>query len=99
MKVGVITQPNKKGQIVIPQSMRKALKIADNSVLNMVMRGSGIYIYPVDEVITSSEKENAYIKILSKTKGTWSDEKLDIKKDDKRKKKELAASKRRKQTW
>lgn len=98
MKVGIITKPNKKGQIVIPKKMREALGIDANVSLNVILRGEGIYIYPVKEVITKGEGESSYIKILQKTQGAWTEEDWDSLRK-KRTKTELLASKRRKQAW
>ena len=74
MKVGIITKTNQKGQIVIPKKFRSVLGIRTNDLLNLVIRGRGIYICPVTEVITSSEDENSYLKILEKTRGKCPDE-------------------------
>ena len=74
MKVGTITTTNQKGQIVIPQKIREQLGIYPNSVLNLIPTGDGIYLYPVEEVITKAERENSYLEVLKKTKGTWEKE-------------------------
>lgn len=97
MKIGIITKANEKGQVVIPKEYREALGISNNIALNMVLRGSGIYIYPVTEVSGLAETEDSYMHILKRTKGSWKD---DWDKTRKRRKKiELAASKKRKQLW
>lgn len=98
MKVGVITQPNSKGQIVIPKEMRTALGIKPGTPLNLMVRGGGLYIYPVKEVITSADTEKSYLMILKKTKGAWGKDQW---RDRSKKKRalELAASKRRKTAW
>lgn len=95
MKVGYIAKSNKKGQIVIPKEVREALGITTNASLNIVMRENALYVYPIKEVLGESEKDDSYIKILEKTKGTWKDDDWD-ETAKKRKKIELAASKRRK---
>lgn len=98
MKVGVITTPNAKGQIVIPKEMRDELRIEANKPVNLVLRGGGIYLYPIREVVTDLEHESSYSKILAMTQGIlgsrpyYKNEKL-------RRKIELEASKRRKQKW
>lgn len=98
MKVGKIVEPNQKGQIVIPKDMRKTLGINANVPLNLVLRGKGIYIYPIKEVIGTFETESSYLKILEKTRGAWKEDgwKESMRK---RRKIELEASKRRKQAW
>lgn len=98
MKVGVITQTNQKGQIVIPKHFRETLGIKSSVLLNLMLRGGGIYIQPVDEVITKTEKEPSYVKILEKTQGAWAGDDWD-KTRKKKRKIELAASKRRKKSW
>ncbi len=98
MKIGTIAKPNQKGQIVIPKKMRRALGIDADVSLNLVLRGSGIYIYPVQEVITKGEKENSYLEILQKTQGTWAQENWGSLRK-KRNQTELAASEKRKQVW
>ena len=98
MKVGIIAKTNQKGQVVIPQKMRKALGIGAGTVLNLILAGRGIYLYPVEEVVTKTEKESSYLKILARTQGSW-------KKEDweslgrRRRKVELLASKKRKKKW
>lgn len=71
MNVGVIIRPNGKGQIVIPKEFRDNLGIDVNVPFNLVMRGKGIYIYPVVDVVATAETESSYLDILEKTKGAW----------------------------
>lgn len=74
MKVGTITTTNQKGQIVIPQKIREQLGIYPNSVLNLIPTGDGIFLYPIEEVITKGEKEDSFFEVLKKTKGSWNKE-------------------------
>jgi len=98
MKVGAITTPNQKGQIVIPKKMRESLGITPNVSLNLMLRGNGLYIQPIKEVLVESEDEDSYQELLKKTQGKWKDEDWqDLRK--KRKKIELKASKKRKEKW
>ncbi len=99
MKVGAIVKTNEKGQVVIPQAMRKQLGITSKIPLNFVLRGEGIYIYPVEEVITLAQSSNAsYLEILKFTQGSWEKEGWeDLRK--RRKKAEIKASKKRKEKW
>lgn len=99
MKVGLLTTPNNKGQIVIPKQLRKALGITSETSLNLVLRGNGIYIYPIDEVLTKLEAESSYLAILEKTQGAWADDKSWKKTAKRRKKIEQASSLRRKNAW
>ncbi len=98
MKRGFITEANKKGQIVIPKKIRDALDIKSNTLLNVVKRGEGVYIYPISDIISKSSTEKSYLKILEKTQGAWSDGDWD-KTRKKRRKAELKASKKRKESW
>jgi len=99
MKVGVITTPNQKGQIVIPKEFRKALNIDERRPLQMVLRQGCIYLYPIAEVITDVEREQSYVEILKKTAGAWAGDKTWDKTRARRRRIELAASRRRKQVW
>lgn len=98
MKIGSFTTPNDKGQIVIPKEMRDILAIDTTVTLNMILAGKGIYIYPVEEFLTKTERESSYLKLLEKTKGTWKDENWE-KLREKKSKIELNASKLRKTVW
>lgn len=99
MKVGLLTTPNNKGQIVIPKQLRNALGINSETPLNLVLRGSGIYIYPIDEVLIKLESESSYLAILEKTQGAWADDKSWNKTAKRRKKIEQMSSLRRKKAW
>ncbi len=98
MKVGTITKTNQKGQIVIPKAMREELGIDADVPLNLALKDNGIYIHPVDEVFASKRGEGSYLDILEKTQGAWAKEDwTSLKK--RRRKIELAASKKRKRIW
>lgn len=84
---------NSKGEIKIPIEFRKFLGINPRISIKMIIQGRGLLIYPV---IPRANKENSYLEILSKTKGTWMDK---INKSDNKKKIELAASSNRKLAW
>lgn len=95
MKVGFITKPNYKGQIVIPKEIRDILHIDATVPLNMSVRGHGMYLYPITGVITDVDHEDSYQMVLIKTRGTWSEDKNFP--NTKKRKRELAASQKRKQ--
>jgi len=93
VKIGIITKPNKKGQIVIPKKIRDELYISENTPLNLVLRDNAIYIYPIEKIIPKTAKEESYTEILKKTQGTWGKETKDEKtRRIKQRKIELAAS-------
>ncbi|MFH1601482.1 MAG: AbrB/MazE/SpoVT family DNA-binding domain-containing protein [Candidatus Shapirobacteria bacterium] len=99
MKVGVITTANDKGQVVIPKYMREKLGINKKVPLNFVLRGEGIYIYPVDEVLVSSKNSSSsYLEMLKLTQGGWSSENWEsIRKS--RERIEKKASEQRRKRW
>ena len=101
MKVGNIVEPNSKGQIVIPKRIRDDLGISSDTPLNLVVRGGGIYLYPIGGVITEISTENIRSKIWEKTAGAWADQDWDEydKQQKRRRKIELEASRRRKKAW
>ncbi|OHA64439.1 MAG: hypothetical protein A2940_02305 [Candidatus Wildermuthbacteria bacterium RIFCSPLOWO2_01_FULL_48_29] len=97
MKVGKITKASQKGQIVIPKEYRDALSVREGTPLHISLKGQGIYIEPVEGIIHREEGNEAYLKLLEKTKGAWAGDDWE-ETEKKRRKIELAASKRRK-TW
>ena len=98
MKLGLITRTNQKGQLVIPKKVRDGLGINPNVYLNLLVRGKGIFIYPVEEIISKTENENSYMEILQKTQGSWEKENWNLL-SRKRKTIELKASLKRKKKW
>lgn len=98
MNIGTIVTPNTKGQVVIPKEIRDTMGINEKVPLNVVVRGSGIYMYPVEEVLTKEESNLSYLEILKITQGAWAGD--DWPKTEKRRRKiELEASRKRKNTW
>lgn len=97
MNVLQITKPNLKGQIVIPKDIREALGIDENVPLNISVRDGGIFIYPIEEVLTKAEREVSYLKVLQMTKGAWGQKGFAPYKEKRRL--ELDASRRRKAQW
>lgn len=95
-KLGYFTTTNQKGQVVIPKKIREKLNIKVNSPINLVIRGNGIYLYPIKNFAIQSETENSYLSILSKTKGAWQDE---IVTEIDSRGLELSASSKRKLAW
>ncbi|MEK9165316.1 MAG: AbrB/MazE/SpoVT family DNA-binding domain-containing protein [Patescibacteria group bacterium] len=89
MTIGTIVKPNQKGQIVIPKEYRDELAIDSSMFLNLVMRGKGIYIYPIAGVVSKADSESSYLNVLKKTQGKWNENWEDIRK--KRRRIELSA--------
>ena len=99
MKIGIVTKPNEKGQIVIPKEMRDALGVGPETQLHITARGRGIYIYPIQDIIPFTEDaHSSYVNILKKTRGKWASEKWGETREA-RKKTELKASRSRKKAW
>lgn len=98
MKVGIIIEPNAKGQVVIPKKIRDDLGIKQGIFLNLQVRGGGIYLYPVEEVGTKAETNEAFLEFLQRTQGILAGEEY-YKKEKQRRKLALAASASRKKTW
>jgi AbrB family looped-hinge helix DNA binding protein len=71
MKVGNIVETNQKGQLVIPKKIRDLLGITPGKALNILVRDNGVYIQPIDEVVSSSQSASSYYKILKRTQGSW----------------------------
>ena len=91
----VITKPNSKGQVVIPKKFRDELGIDENVLLNLVLSGRGIYITPLERTTFSKDSKNLIIEVLKRTAGSWAGD--DWPETEKRRRKiELAASKKRK---
>lgn len=97
MKNSSIIKPNSKGQIVIPQAMRKAFGITTTTHLRLVQWDTGMFLYPVQEIMDALSHENQYPAILKKTKGTWQEGWEIVR--ARRKKIERTASKKRQAVW
>lgn len=72
MNLGFIVEPNSKGQIVIPKSLRGKFGISKGTFLKLVVRGEGMYLQPIKSIVPRITKIDAYAKVLEKTQGTWS---------------------------
>lgn len=98
MKITTISQTNAKGQVVIPKAVRESLGITPQTPLNIVLRGEGIYLYPIREVLTSERGTIPYLEILKKTQGSWKGDSW-LKTEKRRKVIEARAWARRKKEW
>ena len=102
MNIGNIVEPNSKGQIVIPKKIRDHLGIGPGTSLNIVVRDDVIHLYPIIGITTKAEAEISHsrlLAVLDKTRGMWADDRDFDKRQKLRRKVELAASRKRKQTW
>jgi|SRR3990170_7081939 len=98
MNLGIITKPNVKGQIVIPKKFRKELGIDESVLLNLTLKGNGVYITPLDRLMATTDSRGVYMEILKRTAGTWAGDDW-VKTERKRRVTELKASKARKNAW
>ncbi len=98
MNLGYIVQPNSKGQIVIPKNVRDKFGITEEDSLNLVIRGDGIYLYPIRMVVPKITKTDAYSKILEKTQGAWVGDSWE-ETEARSREIELDAAKKRKNAW
>lgn len=100
MKYNTITQINSKGQVVIPKAVRETLSITKDTLLKIVARGEGVYLYPVKEVAIGQGANDAYLKILEMAQGSWGPAtKEEIAWEKKKRKLGLKAAKRRRNAW
>jgi len=97
MKLGIITKPNEKGQIVIPKEMRRLLGISVNDLLHLFVRGGGLFIQPISDVVPKTGNADNYLKVLERTRGAWGKAKAIGEKP--KRAVELAASQARKKAW
>lgn len=96
--MNILLNTNTKGQIVIPQKIRKALQITPKVTLAVSLKGQSVIIQPVKDLVLKSDTQNTYSKLLQKTKGSWVGDNWETTKI-KRNQIELKASKNRKTIW
>ncbi len=79
MKIGDIAKTNKKGQIVIPKKIREELGISEDVPLHITVRGQGVYMCPIRDVIAGDDvlHDAAYKEVLNRTQGSWADDTWD----------------------
>ena len=71
MNLDIVTKPNAKGQIVIPKKFRDLLGIGENVLLNLSVKGRGVYITPIERTLASKDSKILFLEILKKTAGAW----------------------------
>lgn len=98
MKKQIIAHTNSKGQVVLPASMRKALNIDEHVSLVITLQGNTIQIEPIATVKSIGESSSdSMLEILRKTRGAWKTDSTEV--DEIIRKRELAATVRRKNAW
>jgi len=93
-----ISQINKKGQLVIPKTMRKSLGINEDVALQITVEGGGVHIYPIEDVVLKSSQDNSYLAVLKHTQGAWIKDSWEKTRKQKRDL-ELKASIKRRKRW
>lgn len=83
MDVGVITQVNTKGQIVIPKKYRELLNLNEGSYVNIFPTNRGIFIEPLNHQSNVSKSKEEFLKILEDSAGSWGSETEEEKQDRK----------------
>lgn len=93
--------PNAKGQVVIPWRIREDLGINENTQLQIVSSGQSVVMYPVGEVVRRNRMgRETFREVLARTAGAWGPAtKEDLRLEKVRRKRELAASRRRAKAW
>ncbi len=99
MKIGKITNPNQKGQIVIPKAYRDELGITANTPINIVLENDQVCLKPVKGMLSSKEMNQAYSQVLKKTRGAWLNDKDWDETQKQRQKMEEKETERRKKAW
>ena len=98
MNLGVITKPNSKGQVVIPKKFRDELGIDEGVFVSVTLKGNAINIVPIEKSVSSKDSRALFIEVLRKTAGAWAGDDWP-ETEKKRRKIELAASRKRKNAW
>ncbi|PIR58855.1 MAG: hypothetical protein COU69_03610 [Candidatus Pacebacteria bacterium CG10_big_fil_rev_8_21_14_0_10_56_10] len=100
MNLPLFAQTNSKGQVVIPKAIREKLGIRAGTLLEVVVRAQGLYLYPVNTVARDTDSRTAFIKLLKKTAGSWGPATpKEQRKEAAQHKLEVRASKKRKSAW
>ena len=100
MNLQLVAQTNKKGQFVIPKVAREKLGITEGTLLEVVVRDQGLYIYPIKTLARDTNSHESFLKLLGKTAGAWGEVSAEEKKrDEEQHKLELEASESGKQAW
>lgn len=101
MNIGTIVTPNVKGQIVIPQWIRTSLGITAETPLQVIQAGQSVVLHPIVGIVRKSDLAgDAFMEILERTRGVWGPaSREDVEREKRRKKRELAASRKRTNTW
>lgn len=67
----VLSNTNKKGQIVLPKEYRDAVGITESTPLTFQLAGRGILVLPVTTILTGNYSQETTHEILRRTQGGW----------------------------
>ena len=98
MNLGTIAKSNSKGQLVIPKKIRDKLGINTDMLLNITLRGDGIFIRPLEKSLETSDSRKISLELLKKTAGAWKDDDWQAT-EKKRREIELNSAKARRNAW
>ena len=98
MNLGIITQTNDKGQLVVPKNYRDTLGINPNVPLQLLLKTDGFYVRMIENIITKNTGSDLYLQLLDNTAGAWANDSW-IQSANKRKLIEKKASQLRKKSW
>lgn len=101
MNVGNLAITNNKGQVVIPSQIRKQLGITAGVPLKFAVWGTGMYVMPMEMTPRDLPADSgAVLAMLKRTQGTWGPESAEDKKGETRRRRlELAATKKARNAW
>ena len=100
MKLQLVAQTNKKGQFVIPKVAREKLGITEGTLLEIVVRDQGLYLYPIKTQARDTNSHESFLRLLRKTAGAGEKESIEEKKrDEEQHNLEIEASAKRKKAW
>lgn len=91
-------KPNEKWQVVIPKRFREELGLKGGVLLNVSLKEKGVFMVPLERIMTTPDSRKIYMNILTKTAGTWADDSWEGTRS-RREGIELEASERRKNSW
>jgi len=66
-----VAKVNTKGQLVLPSTYRKKLKILPESQVEIRLDSTSMSISPIVGVLSSLTEENSYTSVLKDSQGSW----------------------------
>jgi bifunctional DNA-binding transcriptional regulator/antitoxin component of YhaV-PrlF toxin-antitoxin module len=97
MNMYTIAIPNSKGQVVIPKKFRDELKMKKDQPLQVSVFLDGIYLKPIERIVTGFDDRKAYIEYMKTIQGSWANDEDD--REERRQVELKAAKKIREEKW